>query len=48
MQAPSISSSALLPLPMATLSVRRLPETTLRSLVGIATLGRVALFKPFG
>jgi uncharacterized protein len=44
-----LTLGALLSVPMATLTVRRLPESTMRSLVGIVTLalGCVALFKLF-
>ena len=44
-----LTLGALLSVPMATLTVRRLPESTMRSLVGIVTLalGCVALLKLF-
>ncbi|MBU1666296.1 MAG: sulfite exporter TauE/SafE family protein [Gammaproteobacteria bacterium] len=45
-----LTLGALLSVPMATLTVRRLKESTMRSLVGGVTLvlGCVALFKLFG
>lgn len=45
-----LTLGALLSVPMATLTVRRLSETRMRSLIGIVTLalGGVALFKLFG